>query len=105
MNEVDINSVLFPICPINLYYEGDEDKCNVKLCNWDTETHSCTRACEVGKANIITIRCPLGHEQKSRSSYSVVARNVHIRVCSVCGIVFDPRIANENVSEEFKKQK
>ena len=35
-----------PICPINLYFEGDEDKCDVSKCDWDTECRCCTIACE-----------------------------------------------------------
>jgi len=41
-----IDNVKYPICPINLYFEGDnikEDKCD-----WDIDTRQCTEACCIG---------------------------------------------------------
>lgn len=34
-----------PICPISMYFEGDEDKCDLSKCDWDQDTRSCTEAC------------------------------------------------------------
>ena len=39
--------IKFPICPINLYYEGDEDKCDVSQCDWDNEIRGCSEACRI----------------------------------------------------------
>jgi len=39
--------IKYPICPINLYFEGDENKCNTSKCNWDTETRSCNESCKI----------------------------------------------------------
>jgi len=36
----------YPICPINLYFEGDENKCDSSKCDWDTDTRSCNNGCE-----------------------------------------------------------
>ena len=36
-----------PICPINCYFEGDEDKCDVSKCDWNMEMRSCTEACRI----------------------------------------------------------
>ena len=41
----DLKNVPYPICPINLYFEGDEDKCDVSKCDFDTETRMCSRGC------------------------------------------------------------
>jgi len=39
-----IEDVKYPICPINLYFEGDEDKCDPSKCDFD-ESRVCTEAC------------------------------------------------------------
>lgn len=39
----------YPICPLNLYFEGDEDECDVTKCDYDSETRSCTKRCEIKK--------------------------------------------------------
>lgn len=41
----DINSVPHPICPLNLYFEGDENKCDTGKCDFDTERRGCTESC------------------------------------------------------------
>ena len=38
-----------PICPINMFFEGDEDKCDTGKCNWDIDTRSCNMECRVEK--------------------------------------------------------
>jgi hypothetical protein len=38
--------VPYPICPFSIYFEGDEDKCDVSMCDYDDAFRSCTRACE-----------------------------------------------------------
>ena len=35
----------YPICPINMYFKGDEDKCNTDMCDFDTKTRSCSGNC------------------------------------------------------------
>ena len=39
-----MKDVKYPICPLNLYFEGDEDKCNQNEC--DFIFHQCSQACE-----------------------------------------------------------
>jgi hypothetical protein len=39
--------VPYPICPINLFFEGDEDKCDSSKCNWDVATRMCSEECRV----------------------------------------------------------
>ena len=46
------------------------------------------------------MKCPLGHEQKSRGGFAIVPGDLHVNVCQECGIVFDGRITNK---EEFEK--
>jgi len=36
-----------PICPINMYFEGDEDKCDISKCDWDITIRSCSEACKI----------------------------------------------------------
>jgi len=43
----DLNDVPHPICPLNLYFEGDEDKCDVSKCDFDLETRSCSHGCRI----------------------------------------------------------
>lgn len=42
-----IENVPHPICPINMYFEGDEDKCSVKHCDFDLESRSCSQSCKI----------------------------------------------------------
>lgn len=41
----DIKDVAHPICPINMFFEGDEDKCDVVKCDWDLFSRCCTMNC------------------------------------------------------------
>jgi hypothetical protein len=35
-----------PICPLNMYFEGDEDRCDTSKCNFDEEFYrSCSYGC------------------------------------------------------------
>jgi hypothetical protein len=34
-----------PICPLLLYFKGDEYKCNNSKCNYDRNTKTCTMKC------------------------------------------------------------
>lgn len=36
--------IQYPICPINLYFEGDENECDPSLCDFDE--HCCSEACK-----------------------------------------------------------
>jgi hypothetical protein len=54
MENEELKNVAHPICPINLYFEGDEGKCDVTKCEWDINTRSCTQQCSVDK-----IICPV----------------------------------------------
>lgn len=42
----DLSNVPHPICPLNMYFEGDEDKCDTSKCDFDTERGGCTEACK-----------------------------------------------------------
>lgn len=44
MSEYD--EIKYPICLINLYFEGDEDKCDPLACDWDMDLRCCTQKCE-----------------------------------------------------------
>lgn len=43
--ESDLGEVKHPICPLNMYFEGDEDKINKENC--DFENRGCSEACEI----------------------------------------------------------
>lgn len=34
------------ICPINLYFEGDEDTCDTTRCDWSIELRCCSEQCK-----------------------------------------------------------
>lgn len=38
--------IKYPICPINLYWEGDEGKMDPDKCDFDTNTRTCGEACK-----------------------------------------------------------
>lgn len=59
----EIQNVRHPICPINIYFEGDENKCNEKDCDWDTNTRSCSTACKIitEKIKCISVNVPRVH--------------------------------------------
>lgn len=40
-----MKDVRYPICPLNLYFEGDEDKCDQNECDYDC-LGLCTQSCE-----------------------------------------------------------
>lgn len=42
-----LENVPHPICPLNMYFEGDEDKCDVAKCDYGEGTRSCTEACKI----------------------------------------------------------
>jgi len=48
-NKKDITKedIKYPICPLNLYFEGDEEKCDQSKCDFNIETRRCTEACEI----------------------------------------------------------
>ena len=35
------DDIKYPICPLNMYYEGDENTCNEEGCDYDLSTRSC----------------------------------------------------------------
>jgi len=45
-NNNELNDVKFPICPMSMYFEGDEDKCDEDLCDYEYTTRSCSQGCE-----------------------------------------------------------
>jgi len=51
------------------------------------------------------IKCPLGHEQKDRSGYALAGGEMVVRVCDVCGVVFDTRMANKELYKRVQKAK
>jgi hypothetical protein len=34
-----------PICPINRFFEGDENVCNEEACDYDLDFRFCSEAC------------------------------------------------------------
>jgi len=46
MNE---EKILYPICPFCIYFEGDEDICNEKLCDYDVDARMCFMGCKIDK--------------------------------------------------------
>lgn len=42
-----------PICPILLFFEGDEYKCNKHKCNYSLKTKTCTMKCLKFQENIM----------------------------------------------------
>lgn len=34
-----------PICPILLFYKGDENRCDISKCNYSKKTKYCTMSC------------------------------------------------------------
>ena len=40
------DEIKYPICPINLYFEGDESICDPIKCDWDLGTRMCTESCK-----------------------------------------------------------
>jgi len=36
-----------PICPFNMYFEGDEDKCDISKCNYDYDRRACSEQCRI----------------------------------------------------------
>lgn len=41
----DFDSIAYPICPLNFFFEGDEDKCNQAECDFDLESRRCSLSC------------------------------------------------------------
>lgn len=39
------DEIKYPICPINIYWEGDEDICDTDLCDFDIEFRNCYCGC------------------------------------------------------------
>jgi len=35
----------YPICPLNMFFEGDENKCNTKNCDFESGLRMCTSQC------------------------------------------------------------
>lgn len=57
-------TIKYPICPINIYFEGDKE-CDPNKCNFDTETRSCTQTCkiEIGQIKILSNKQqPVSHK-------------------------------------------
>lgn len=45
--ENDNTEIKHPICPLNIYFEGDENICNSDLCDFDCELKSCSESCKI----------------------------------------------------------
>lgn len=41
------HDIKYSICPINMYFEGDEDKCNISKCDFNIEFRCCHQTCKV----------------------------------------------------------
>lgn len=47
LEEDPLNGTAYPICPLNMYFEGDEDKCDASKCDFDTELRICGGGCRL----------------------------------------------------------
>ncbi len=56
--------VKYPICPLNLYFEGDEDKCDTSKCNFDTDTRLCSTTCEIKSDKVSGIKVEEGKKRE-----------------------------------------
>lgn len=45
MDDTELEKIVHPICPINMFFEGDEDTCDTEDCDWDTDRRSCSMQC------------------------------------------------------------
>ena len=42
-----LKETAYPICPLNIYFEGDENKCDVSKCDFDIKFRCCTENCKI----------------------------------------------------------
>lgn len=47
--KTNLKDIAHPICPLNMYFEGDEHKCNADKCDFDIESRSCNSGCQINK--------------------------------------------------------
>lgn len=47
------NQVKRPICPFNMYFEGDENKCDMNKCDYSCSDRSCSGACQIKDTKMI----------------------------------------------------
>jgi len=45
----EIKDVAHPICPINMYFDGDESECDVEKCDYEVGGFGCTEACKISQ--------------------------------------------------------
>ena len=57
MDNETIENVLHPICPLNIFFEGEEDKCDVSKCDFGEGSRSCTEACRIDVKEDLCDRC------------------------------------------------
>lgn len=57
-----LDYINYPICPLGMYYEGDEDICDQSECDFDVDVRMCTQACVSNTArkekDEVLVGCP-----------------------------------------------
>ena len=74
-------TVKYPICPINMYFEGDEDKCDTKKCDWNTESRSCNKRCEIKMDKKADYKYLIIFVAVSNDTYDEWDRTILLRKC------------------------
>lgn len=72
-NEDILGNVKHPICPINHYFEGDEDKCDTSKCDYNTDFRNCSEACRIKGEKNMSIKLETGKERE----YGTGAKKQH----------------------------
>jgi len=44
--EESMQNIPQPICPLTMYFEGEEDKCDATKCDFDLDSRSCSEGCK-----------------------------------------------------------
>lgn len=92
---VIMEKVAHPICPFNLYFEGDEDKCNESKCDYQLFNRSCSSACKV----VDTI---VKEPNQKRKNYKYTFQARMIDVCrSIINKLFDKAISNHYTHQQI----
>lgn len=86
----DIENVPHPICPLNLYFEGDENICNPANCDYEPESRSCNTGCK--QHRYIADDCVIG--KRSDGFYCICSlingyfwRDLKFHVCTGSGAI------------------
>lgn len=52
------------ICPLLLYFKGDEYRCNSSKCNYDKNTKTCTMKCTPFNAKMDSVNLNLNKQKR-----------------------------------------